>query len=120
MWAYIQAWRRHDVAGVLATLTDDCVVVESYGPVYRGHDRVEQWMRRWFAEGGSVTDWNIVSETVTGDVLVMEWVFSCIWQSEAHTFERATIARLRGERIARLREYATTAPLYEWTGEWRT
>ena len=24
---YINAWRRHDVAGALETLTDDCVVI---------------------------------------------------------------------------------------------
>ncbi|MFD5317222.1 nuclear transport factor 2 family protein [Streptomyces sp. NPDC127098] len=116
---YIDAWRRHDVAGVLATLTDDCVVVESYGPVYRGRQRVEQWMRAWFAAGGSVDAWEITRQSATREVLTAEWVFSCTWQGEAATFEGATIARLDGERIARLREYATTAPLYDWTGTWR-
>jgi hypothetical protein len=28
----------------------------------------------------------------------------------------ATIARLEGEKIAYLRAYATTSPLYDWTG----
>jgi ketosteroid isomerase-like protein len=118
--SYIEAWTRHDVAGVLATLTHDCVVTESYGPVYRGHDCVEQWMHKWFGEGGSVDAWRITSEATAGDVLVTEWIFSCTWQGVAHTFEGATIARLRGEKIAYLREYATTAPLYDWTGTWRT
>lgn len=129
--AYVEAWTRHDIEGVLATLTGDCVVVESYGPVYRGHERVRAWMRAWFAAGGSVDAWEITSETETetaaGDgpdgarVQVAEWVFTCTWQGASHTFDGATIARLdaAGERIARLREYATTAPLYDWTGTWR-
>jgi ketosteroid isomerase-like protein len=116
---YIEAWERHDVAGVLATLAEDCVVVEGHGPVYRGRGRVEQWMRTWFGEGGSVDAWEITSEAAAGDTLTAEWTFSCTWQGQSHTFDGATVARLRGESIACLREYATTAPLYDWTGTWR-
>lgn len=117
--AYIDAWRRHDVAGVLATLSDECVVIECYGPVYHGRARVEQWMHAWFEGGGSVDDWKITSETAAGDTLVTEWIFSCTSHGEAATFEGATIARLDGDKIAYLREYATSAPLYEWEGVWR-
>ncbi|MDO0930317.1 nuclear transport factor 2 family protein [Streptomyces sp. DG2A-72] len=117
--AYIDAWRRHDVVGVLGTLTDDCVIIESYGPVYRCRERVEQWMRAWFGAGGSVDSWEITWQGTTGEALIAEWIFSCTWQGKAATFEGATIARLEGEKIAYLREYATTAPLYDWTGTWR-
>ena len=117
--AYIDAWRRHDIAGVLATLTEECVVIECYGPVYRGHARVEQWMHAWFDAGGSVDDWKIVSQEVAGDTLIAEWIFSCTSHGEAATFEGVTIARLDGDKIAYLREYATSAPLYDWTGTWR-
>ena len=117
--AYIDAWRRHDIAGVLAALTEECVVIECYGPVYRGHARVKQWMRAWFDAGGSVDDWKIVSQEVAGDTLIAEWIFSCTSHGEAATFEGATIARLDGDKIAYLREYATSAPLYDWTGTWR-
>ncbi|GAU70572.1 hypothetical protein SSP35_20_00680 [Streptomyces sp. NBRC 110611] len=117
--AYIDAWRRHDVDGVLATLTGDCVVIESYGPVYRGRPRVEQWMRAWFGAGGAVDGWEISTQAAAGDTLIAEWAFSYTWQGRAIGFEGATIARLRAERIAYLREYATTAPLYDWTGTWR-
>ncbi len=116
---YIDAWRRHDVAAVLETLTDDCVITECYGPVYRGKRRVEQWMRAWFDAGGTVNDWQITTNAVAGDVLTAEWLFSCTWRGTDATFEGATVARLAGGRIAYLREYATTAPLYDWTGTWR-
>jgi len=55
--SYIDAWRRRDIKGVLDTLADDCVIIECYGPVYRGRPRVEQWMRAWFGAGGSVDSW---------------------------------------------------------------
>jgi len=41
------------------------------------------------------------------------------WQSKPGSFQGASVARLTGERISYLREYATTAPLYDWTGTWR-
>lgn len=117
--AYIDAWRRHDVSGVLATLSDDCVITESHGPVYRGRGRVEQWMRAWFDAGGVVNGWEVTATAEAGQVLVAEWTFTCTWRGDVASFDGATIARLRGGRIAELREYATTAPLYEWTGTWR-
>ncbi|RKN42932.1 nuclear transport factor 2 family protein [Streptomyces hoynatensis] len=116
---YIDGWRRHDVAAVLATLAEDCVVVESYGPVYRGRERVAQWMRAWFGAGGTVDGWEITGEAAAGDTLVAEWVFSCTWEGKPATFDGASVARVREGRIRSLREYATTAPLYEWTGTWR-
>ncbi|WP_328988858.1 nuclear transport factor 2 family protein [Kribbella sp. NBC_01245] len=117
--AYFDGWRRHDIPAVLATLADDCVVIESYGPVYRGKERVEQWMRAWFGAGGSVDGWEITSEGVAGDLLVVEWHFECTWKGSPGAFDGSTVARLEGGRIGYLREYATTAPLYDWTGAWR-
>lgn len=61
----------------------------------------------------------ITSHSEAGEVMVAEWHFSCTWQGKGSTFEGATIARLREDKIAYLREYATTAPLYDWTGQWR-
>ena len=63
---YITAWQRHDVTAVLATLTDDCVITECYGPVYHGKPRVEQWMNAWFEAGGSVDKWEIASHATAG------------------------------------------------------
>jgi len=76
-------------------------------------------MRAWLDAGGSVDAWQITMQSPVGDVLIAEWVFSCTWQGKAATFEGATVARLTGEKIAYLREYTTTAPLYDWTGVWR-
>ena len=115
---YIDAWRRHDVGAVLTTLTDDCVVIESYGPVYRGRRRVEQWMYAWFAAGGRVDAWDITTIAAAGDFMMAEWSFACTWRGQAAGFEGSTIARLHGDHISYLREYATTAPLYDWTGTW--
>ena len=54
-----------------------------------------------------------------GDILIAEWLFACIWRGKPGTFEGASVARLTGGKISYLREYATTAPLYDWMGTWR-
>ena len=51
---YIAGWRTHNTNAILATLTTDCVVIESFGPVYRGHAWVKRWIEAWFAENGRV------------------------------------------------------------------
>lgn len=94
------------------------MVTECYGPIYHGRPRVEHWMTSWLAIG-SVDAWQITSDAVLGDVAVAEWTFSCTYRGDSATFDGATIARLRNGKIAYLREYATTAALYEWTGTWR-
>src|SRR4029453_4264991 len=116
---YIDAWRRHDVNGVLATLTDGCGIVESYGPVYRGREGVEQWMRAWLGAGGSVDSWEVTWHGGTIDFLVAEWRFGSTWKGNSEAFAGASIAKLNGQKIAYLREYSTTAPLYDWAGSWR-
>jgi ketosteroid isomerase-like protein len=116
---YIDAWRRHDVDGVLGTLAADCVIIECYGPVYRGRERVGQWMSSWFGAGGSVDSWEVTWHAGSRDFLIAEWRFGCTWQGDSETFDGASVARVDGQKIAYPREYSTTAPLYEWTGRWR-
>jgi hypothetical protein len=116
---YIDGWRRHDLDVVLGTLDDGCVIIESYGPVYRSRERVEQWMRAWFGAGGSIDSWEVTWHGGTSDFLVAEWRFGSTWKGDSETFNGASVARLNGQKIVYLREYSTTAPLYDWTGTWR-
>ena len=116
---YIAAWRAHDVAAILATLAPDCVVIESFGPIYRGHDCVAQWVSTWLAEDGCVIDWTIRDLRTSGEGETAEWAFHYRWRGEEKRFDGATIATLRDGKLSYLREYATTAALYDWRGEWQ-
>jgi len=116
---YIAGWRTHDTDAILATLAPDCVVAESFGPVYRGHAWVKRWVAEWLAERGRVIDWTIRDVQSLRDVQTAEWTFHYTWRGEERSFDGATIAKLQEEKITYLREYATTAHLYDWRGEWR-
>lgn len=117
---YIDGWRRHDTEAIIETLTPDCVVTESFGPIYRGHAWVKRWISAWFAENGCVIDWTIQDLQSSGDVETAEWTFYYTWRGEKKSFEGITIAKLHEGKIYYLREYATTDPLYDWRGEWRS
>ncbi|MFD0793119.1 nuclear transport factor 2 family protein [Mucilaginibacter litoreus] len=113
---YVAGWRNHDAAAILEVLTPDCIVIESFGPVYRGHDVIAQWVSTWLAEDGRVLDWTIHELRSMGDVQIADWTFHYSWRGKENTFDGATIAKLHDGKIAYLREYATTAPLYDWQG----
>lgn len=116
---YIAGWRDHDAAAILASLTPDCVVIESFGPIYRGHGAVERWVAMWLAENGRVIDWTVrdLRSSVEGETA--EWTFRYTWRGEERSFEGATISKQHDSKISYLREYATTAALYDWHGKWQ-
>lgn len=116
---YIDAWVTGDVERITATVAEDCVITECYGPVYRGWDWVRRWAEGWFGAGGVVHRWDVTDHIVTGDREVAEWTFECTWEGTRSTFDGATIASTRDGLVLTLREYQTTAPLYDWRGSWR-
>lgn len=116
---YVDGWREGDAAKILATVTEDCVVVESHGPTYHGKDQIARWVDTWFGAGGEVLAWEIRSLEALGEAAFFEWSFGCKWLGEKHEFEGASAVRFRDGKIASIREYATTAPLYDWEGVWR-
>jgi ketosteroid isomerase-like protein len=116
---YIAGWRAHDVEAIVATLTADCVVIESFGPIYRGHDSVARWVATWLAEDGQVIDWTVRDLRSSPEAENAEWTFHYRWRGEERSFDGATIAKLHEGKLSYLREYATTAELYDWRGAWR-
>lgn len=116
---YIDAWVANDAARIATAVAEDCVITECYGPVYRGRDRVRRWAQAWFAAGGIVHRWEVNDHFVADDREVAQWTFECTWEGQRSTFDGATVARTTDGLILDLREYQTTAPLYDWHGIWR-
>ena len=113
----MEGWRDGDAAETLATVTEDRVITESHGLTYHGKDQVVRWVETWF--GGAVLAWEICSLEATHEAAFFEWAFACRWLGEEYEFEGASVVRFRDEKIVSIREYATTAPIYDWEGVWR-
>lgn len=115
---YMNAWVAGSPTRIAERVAAGCVITECYGPVYRGRPRIQEWARTWFDAGGIVHSWTLTDHFSTPEREAAQWIFECTWKGERGTFEGATISRHVGGLISELREYETSAPLYDWDGTW--
>src|SRR5262249_28216832 len=76
---FADAYNRHDVDGIMACMSDDCVFVSFFGPdvcgeAFHGRARVEQRVRAGLADFPDA-HWEIAGHFVSGDRGVSEWTF---------------------------------------------
>ncbi|WP_277209228.1 nuclear transport factor 2 family protein [Isoptericola croceus] len=116
---YMKAWVANDPSQIAAAVATECTIAECYGPVYSGRDRVRQWAETWLAAGGIVHGWTITDQFASGSREAAQWEFECTWGGNRSRFEGATVSRSSEGLIVELREFQTTAALYDWHGEWR-
>ncbi|WP_022899848.1 nuclear transport factor 2 family protein [Humibacter albus] len=115
---YIDAWIANDPDRIAAAVHVQCTITECYGPVYLGRERVREWASTWFGSGGVVHRWIVTDHFRHGDREAAQWQFECTWDGNRSAFDGATVCRNDGGLVLELREYQTTAPLYEWKGSW--
>ena len=63
--------------------------------------------------------WDISDLFAAGGREGAQWSFECTWEGNRSSFDGATVARVLDGLLVELREYQTTAPLYDWAGTWR-
>jgi len=113
---YVEGWKSGDREQILSTLDPACVIIESYGPIYRGKAMISRWIDSWLAPGNIVNRWDVTSLYITNEACFFEWSFECTYAGDRSSFEGASIAQLNKGKIVFLREYAMTTPRYEWQG----
>lgn len=114
MQRYMDGWKDGNESEILSVFADDCVVVESHGPVYCGKDVIKQWIAEWFGQGNRVEKWKMTSFHACGNILFCEWVFAYKGKKIREAFEGITIAKLKKGKITDLKEYRMTAFPYMW------
>lgn len=67
-------WLRQDAAGIEEIFASDAVYVESWGPEYRGLEKIRHWFWEWNTRG-VVERWDIRQFFHRGDQTIVEWTF---------------------------------------------
>jgi len=112
---YVDGWRANDAEKIIGPLSEDCVIIESHGPTYRGLADVKEWVESWIKENYKVDKWDIISFWFVDDTAVFEWQFTFSAENAApRNIDGVTIMKFKDEKIIYLREYRTTEPLYDW------
>ena len=110
---YITGWKEGNLSKITDTLSDNCLIIESHGSIYKGIKEVKKWVENWNEIGSKVNNWNITSFYETSEVVVFEWNFSCTVEGNNHNLDGITLTKIENGKIEYLREYRTTKPLHK-------
>ena len=72
---WFDMWLRKTDLGIAALFARDAVYTESWGPQYKGREKIRLWFAEWNTRG-TVLTWEIKQFIHTADQTVVEWYFS--------------------------------------------
>jgi uncharacterized protein (TIGR02246 family) len=107
---FAAAWNRHDVDGLMACMTDDCVFESAAGPEVAGTRHVgRDAVRKSYAavfEAYTEARWNNPRHFVAGNRAVSEWTFTGTTRQGARVeVNGCDIFTLRGTKIVLKNSY---------------
>jgi len=106
---YVDGWKENNAKKILDVITPDCVIIESHGPVYRGKEKVAEWINDWIKNKSLVSKWDIASfYEISPDKAAFEWVFECTVNGTRHSIDGVSIVFFKENKINYIREYRTT------------
>jgi ketosteroid isomerase-like protein len=114
---YVDGWRENNIEKIVSSLDDNCIIIESHGPTYRGIEQVRKWFQYWTQENGRVIRWIINSFYFLEkeNIAFFEWDFACNVAGKDHELFGISIVKLSGDKISFLHEYRMTKAPYEWS-----
>ena len=71
---WFSMWLQKTDLGMEHIFAEDATYVESWGPLYRGRNRIQLWFHEWNTRG-SVTIWDIRQFFHKGKQTIVEWYF---------------------------------------------
>jgi len=110
---YIDGWKTGNEIKILNSLSENCVITESHGPVYHGIGTVKKWIADW-TKFNKIKKWDLISFYSFDHTVCFEWNFSYIGNERKEEFNGITIAKIENGKIVWLKEYRMTAVPYEW------
>ena len=100
--------------GIDEIFAPDAVYTESWGPEYRGRERIRHWFKEWNSRG-TVVRWDIRQFLHQGDQTVVEWTFrNKMDDGQADAFDGVTLIQwTEAGQIGRLKEFGCNTNRYD-------
>ncbi len=98
---------------ICGPLSEDCLVIESHGPTYRGIPEIKRWIGDW-TRSNKVDSWAIKSFVFAHDTACFEWDFRCTCAGTSDGIYGASFVRFTNEKISSICEYRITVLADSW------
>ncbi len=107
-------WLGADCDGIEEIFSPDAVYIESWGPEYRGLDKIRHWFNEWNTRG-RVVQWDIKQFFHCGGQTAAEWYFKDkMHDGRVETFDGVSLIRWTdGGKIGFLQEFGCNTSRYD-------
>ena len=111
---WFRMWLEKKDSGIENLFTPDCLYIESWGPQYKGIDKVKLWFSEWNTRG-TVHIWDITNFIHNDSHTAVEWYFK-------NKMNNGTVEEFNGvsiiewdnnQKIKSLKEFGSRIPNYD-------
>lgn len=113
---YVDGWKEDNINKILQSLTDNCTIIESHGPIYHGQQEIREWFNNWKQEKGRVLSWEVISFYFLerDNIAFFEWDFFCDVKGKNHHLPGISLVRFANNKINFIHEYRMTREAFDW------
>lgn len=113
---YVNGWKENDSHKIIDSLSENCIIIESHGPTYRGIEQVRKWVEFWVKKRGRVIRWDIVSFVFhrKQKTAFVEWNFACNVNRKNYELLGISVVKFSDGKISYIHEYRMTKSPYNW------
>ena len=111
---WFDMWLKKRDLGIADLFSTDAVYIESWGPEYRGMEKIKHWFDEWNMRG-TVLVWDIKQLIHTDNQTIVEWYFKNeMNDGKIEAFDGISIVRwTKDDKIEFLKEFGCNCNRYD-------
>lgn len=111
---WFDMWLTRTDTGIMDLFAPDALYIESWGPEYRGAEKIRHWFEEWNTRG-TVLRWDIKQFFHRENQTVVEWTFeNAMHDGKVEAFDGMSLIRwTEGGQIGFLQEFGCNAHRYD-------
>ena len=111
---WFDMWLQKKDLGISEIFSDNTVYIESWGPEYRGPEKIKLWFEEWNTRG-TVLEWDIKQFFHKENKTIVEWYFKNQMKNEkAEAFDGVSLIEWTSDgKISLLKEFGCNINTYD-------